>query len=353
MDKIEKMKDIDILNDFLEVWPIERVQTMRLDEYVNLKNPETFCQYVETKTRMLGSINGQSSMKFGIYKRGDADFKPKNASSDDQYSWASHFGETRNSAFKDIKQDLILIVNAAQRYDLEAIDDIRLHRIYKWKVAFLYSNESFIPIFKQDALWKIASGLGMEITKKTKYSEIHKYIASTKPVGLSVYDYMRKLYSEYQIDKSNTTSDTTIKHKARKGTTIKNTKSQIRSGTVAHIADQYHNELQNMLFDYLKKKYGESNVILEENYIDVKVTLPNEIQYYEVKTAGYAEDCIKQGLGQLFSYSFFENDKRNHRLIIFGQNKLTVSEVGFVKYIQDHLNNFSFEYLSLEEIEDI
>jgi hypothetical protein len=351
MERKDRMKDIDILNDFLLTWPIEKVQSMKLDEYVNLKNPETFCQYVETKTRLLGSINGQSSMKFGIYKRGNVDFIPKNAISDNQYTWASHFGETRSSAFKSLKQDLISIINAAQRCDLEAIDDIHLHRIYKWKVAFLYSNESFIPIFKQDALWKIAGELGMSITKNTKYSEIHKYIANTKPVGLSVYDYMRKLYSEYKIEKSDVTSDTTIKHKSRKGTTIKNTESQLRSGTGEHFADQLHNKLQNTLYDYLTKKYGESNVILEENHVDVKVLLSDEIRYYEVKIAGYAEECIKQGLGQLFSYAYFEKDKRNHRLIIFGQNKLTVAEVGFVKYIQDHFKEFSFEYLSLEEIQ--
>lgn len=47
MIKTDLNKDRAILTDFLKTWPLERVEKMSLDEYVNVKDPETFCQYVD------------------------------------------------------------------------------------------------------------------------------------------------------------------------------------------------------------------------------------------------------------------------------------------------------------------
>lgn len=46
----------ELLDNFLDRWTIENVQNLTLQEYVGLGNKDTFCQWVETKTRMLGSI---------------------------------------------------------------------------------------------------------------------------------------------------------------------------------------------------------------------------------------------------------------------------------------------------------
>lgn len=344
--------DRSILNDFLKTWTLEKVQMMRLDEYVNTKDPETFCQYVETKTRLLGSINGLNSIKFGIYRRGDKTNRPKNVASDSDYSWMKYYGTKRNDAFKEIKEDLIKIIEAAQKSELENIDDIRLYNIFKWKVAFLYSNEGFIPIFNKDALTFTARNLGMEVTKDTKYSEIHKYIAKKKPIGKSVYDYMRELYYIYREKQKLEDKEKTTKRKFRKGTDKKKTTPQERKGTEAHIAEQFHNELQNKLGDYLSKKFGKSNVIFEENYVDVKVQQPDRICYYEVKTACFAEYCIRQGIGQLLAYSFSEKDSmKKKELVVFGKNRPTSDEIKFISFINKQLNGFDFSYLSLEEIE--
>ena len=351
MNKTNLNNDRAILNDFRRVWTLEKVQLMELDEYVNVKNPETFCQYVETKTRLLGSIKGLNSIKFGIYKRSDKTKRPKNATSDSTHSWLSYYGTKKNDAFSEIKNDLIKVIEAAQRLEFEKIDFIHLHSIFKWKVAFLYSNEGFIPIFKKEALHLIARNLGMEVSKNTQYSEIHRYIAKTKPAGISVYDYMRKLYTDYRIEQSIEPKITT-KRKSRKGTKTKNTENQSRKGTEEYIAKQFHNELQEKLEIYLSNKFGDKNVILEENYVDVKVSQPEKIYYYEVKTAGFAEDCIKQGIGQLLSYSFFENDPREKYLIIFGKNKATLAEIDFINYVKNRLKGLNFNYLSLDEIEN-
>lgn len=355
MKKADLKNDRAILTDFLKTWPLEKVEKMSLDEYVNVKDTETFCQNVETKTRPLGSIKGLNSIKFGIYKRGDKKKRPKNAISDDTHSWLSYFGDKKSNAFESIKSELIKIIESAQRLDFEKIDDIHLHSIFKWKVAFLYSNEGFIPIFKKDALHLIAKNLGLAISKSTTYSEIHRFIAKTKPIGISVYDYMRQLYSEYRIEQEsdkNGIKGNSTKRKARKATGQRNTSSQNRKGTQEYVAEQFHNELQEKLERYLSDKYGVDTVVLEENYVDVKLTLKNEIHYYEVKTAGFAEDCIRQGLGQLLSYVHFENDNRKKKLIVFGKNKPNAQETDFIDFVKSQFDKIDFDYLSLTEIEN-
>lgn len=352
MNKTDLINDRAMLSDFLKTWPLERVEQMSLDEYVNVRDTETFCQYVETKTRPLGSIKGLNSIKFGIYKRGDVTKKPKNAISDTTHSWLPYYGVDKLAAFEKTKSDLIKVIVAAQRQDFDKIDDIHLFSIFKWKVAFLYSSEGFIPIYNKDALHLIASNLGLKVNAKTKYSEIHKFIALTKPTGISVYDYMRKLYSEYRIEQNIEKKESSSKRKSRKGTKSRNTASQYRKGTGEYIAEQFHNELQEKLEKYLTNVYGDTNVIFEENYVDVKVNQPNEIHYYEVKTAGFAEDCIKQGIGQLLSYTFFENDNRKKRLIIFGKNRPTAAENEFIAFVKRQFQAIEFDYLSLEDIEN-
>jgi len=356
MNKIDLNNDRAILNDFLKTWSLERVREMSLDEYVNIENPETFCQHVENKTRSLGSIRGgqSGSLKFGIYRRKNVTVRPKNANSDDTHSWQTTLKEDdKLTAFEKVKSNVIEVIIAAQRLDFERIENIHLFNNFKWKVAFLYSNEGFIPIYKKEALHLIAKDLGLKITNKTKYSEVHMFIASTKPSGISVYDYMRRLYSEYRIEQETGKKEPTKRRKSRKGTKKRNTKSQHRKGSGEYVADQFHNELQEKLETYLTEKFGELNVILEENYVDVKVTLPNEIHYYEVKTAGFAEDCIRQGIGQLLSYAHFENDKRKKQLIIFGKNKPNISENTFIDFVKSKFNDIEFNYLSLSEIENI
>jgi len=59
----------ELLNNFLNKLNIDKVIEMKLEDYVSIGNKDTFCQWVETKTRILGSIKGLTSIKFGIYER--------------------------------------------------------------------------------------------------------------------------------------------------------------------------------------------------------------------------------------------------------------------------------------------
>ena len=64
----------ELKEKFKKRWPCKNIENMPLEEYNHLHTNEekeeeySFCYWLETFTRHLGSIKGGSSSKFGIYQ---------------------------------------------------------------------------------------------------------------------------------------------------------------------------------------------------------------------------------------------------------------------------------------------
>jgi hypothetical protein len=341
----------ELLAEFLERWDIENINNLTLQNYVGLGNKDTFCQWVETKTKLLGSIKGWSSIKFGIYERKTPNKKPKNYKNDDSYSWLKTYSDNRKIVFEEIKKDIINIIKFSETGKFELIDDIRLPGLFKWKVAFLYSNERLIPIFKKAALFKIATHFGLQANKHTKISEIQSLMMQNKPVDLNVYQFMRQLYDRFgdKGDKEEMVDSRSKKGSKtkRKPSKNKNTSPQIRTPKGSYIAEQKHNKIQLALQAILIDKYGSDNVLLEENNVDIKLLQPNFIAFYEVKSDSYATGCIEKALGQILRYSLNDTDKREKKYFIVGQYSATENDKRYIDFLKKMLN-FEFDYFNVE-----
>jgi hypothetical protein len=343
---IDELKEL--LDEFLNRWTIDNVNKMTLQEFVGLKNKDTFCQWVETKTKMLGSIKGLTSIKFGIYERNDPSKKPKNYRNDDKYSWLRSYGDNRKEAFENVKRDIIKIIRYAEHGKFEQIDNIPLPDLFKWKVAFLYSNERLIPIYKHDVLIRIAEHYGLSTNRNTSISEIQNVMTLNKPAHLNVYEFMRQLYNQFgeAKDKKEIISKQGQRIK-RKSATGRNTNRQVRTVTRSYFAEQRHNKIQEALKKILIKKYGKNNVILEENFVDIKLIQPDHISFYEVKSSPYAAECIKEALGQILLYSLNDTDKRPKKHFIVGQYSATHNDRKYIDFLKRNLK-VEFEYISVE-----
>jgi len=51
---------------FVQKFPIENLSVMTLDQYA-IGKPDSFCYWLEFRTRVLGSISGGSAAKFGVW----------------------------------------------------------------------------------------------------------------------------------------------------------------------------------------------------------------------------------------------------------------------------------------------
>jgi len=341
----------ELLDEFLNRWTLEEVENLKLQDYVGLGNKDTFCQWVETKTRMLGSIKGLTSIKFGIYERKDPEKKPKNYKNDDNYSWLSGYGDDRMTAFENTKRDILKIIELAGIGRFDLIDEINIPDLFKWKIAFLYSNERLIPIYKRDVLFRIANHFGLHTTNRTKISEIQDVLISNKPANLNVYEFMRQLYNQFgQNEDKEIIVDTikpSIKRITRKAALKRNIEPQIRTITRSFIVEQKHNKIQEALKEILVNKYGIENVILEENFIDIKLIQPDFISFYEVKSAPFASDCIKEALGQILLYSLNDIDPRTKRHIVVGQYPPTENDIEFINFLKLNIK-LEFDYINVE-----
>ena len=361
--EIPLYQDEKLLNEFLDRWSLSDVKKMTLEEYTDVSNRFTFTQWIEGKTRPLGSINGISSFKFGIYKRRKPNEKPKSkVYSNDTYSWIKSYGECNfdeQLVFEAVRERIVKIIEYAQQLDFESIEKVDgLYNLFKWKIAFLYSGQSMIPVFNRKVLLSFTKELGIGDTKKNEYAKMHRYLYDRKPPNISVFNFMRKLFYEAGLfDKKKKTKPlkSSKTKRGRKAANELNTDDQLRKGTDDTVVVQHHRKFQEKLKEYLDLQYPNAEITFENNFIDLLLISDTEIHYYEVKTALSSETCIKQGLGQLLSYSFYEEQVLKKykglkkKIVIVGQLKARQYDLEFINYVNQSLN-VNFEYFSLEDI---
>ncbi len=198
-----KEKEIDLYQlkkDFLNEWPLSRIQSMTLEEYTNL-DKTSFGYWLEAKTYELGSIWGGSSYKFGIYKRRDISttITVDNRITDGEYAWFTKYGTTKETAFETVKNIIISIITNIQNDTLENIDSLDLGDAYKWKIAFLYGNFNVVNIFKLESLQEISTYLNYNGNKKS-YAALNRFIVSKKTIDQDYFDYTKSLWN--QVTKS-------------------------------------------------------------------------------------------------------------------------------------------------------
>lgn len=188
----------ELYKQFQETFPIKYLKDMPLEKYTNLKNvdgDESFCYWVEIKTRDLGSIKGGTSYKFGIYKYMKGK-RPDDTivQSDDTYAWYKWYNkETAQEAYTFVRDAVVRIAELASKGEFDEIEKINVFGDgFKWKIAFLYSNETIIPIYNRDWLNIIAKDLGMENPKAKSFFDIQQFLMKQRN-GRNIYQYHDEL----------------------------------------------------------------------------------------------------------------------------------------------------------------
>jgi len=206
-----------IHREFLEKWPIERLEKLSLEEYAlgNKNYKETFSYWVETETQNLGRVSGLGgggSFKHGIfYMSNKKPYENQRYRQDEKYAWLSKYGETESEAFKKIRSILIRVAKASVKGDFQEIESVEFYATIKWKWAFLYSSETILPAYSKPVLLsaceaeKMRYGEGFSEDhqiKSFKSNEI-KSFDSKKSTYLELYSFLNKKldFCETRIEK--------------------------------------------------------------------------------------------------------------------------------------------------------
>lgn len=132
--------------EFVRRFPGESVKSITLDQYV-MGKLDSFCYWLEVKTKALGSISGGSSAKFGVWW----------SKSENRWRWNSSYRD-EEAALVSMKDGIRALINAtkAQQFEtLDAIgDEILGGRRYslRAKPLYLYFPDYFLPIANPEHL---------------------------------------------------------------------------------------------------------------------------------------------------------------------------------------------------------
>lgn len=203
MENIENVWNPNIIESkklyesFLIEFPLERLKNLAVEEYTNLNKSDSFCYWVETKLRKLGSIQGSTSYKFGIYEFNKEPREGSGYSHDEKYAWLSKYGSDSKSAYETILSNLVKIAECAQVGDFEAIDSIDMSNMFKWKIAFLYSDYKLLNVFSEDSIRYLSKKFGMMDSEKAKFSQMYKYLLEQKGEEEDIFEYSAKIWNEW------------------------------------------------------------------------------------------------------------------------------------------------------------
>lgn len=144
--------------EFVRRFPKEEIPDLTLERYAlgHEGYRESFCYWLERKTRYLGSILGGNVMKFGVWY-----------GSDGQWRWVGRY-ESAEDALAQIKTGLSSLIRAAEEGRFGELDRIGKEYLgdsisLRCKPINLYFPDQFLPLYADKTLKHFAALFGVEL----------------------------------------------------------------------------------------------------------------------------------------------------------------------------------------------
>lgn len=194
----------EVWDQVLSVWPLERLRSMTLEEYTNLKSTtdDYFCHWLERKTADLGSIAGGSSSKFGIYKA--ATSSPKTRSGElfgDGYVWWRRLGSSAQEAYETLHKDIVAIAEAASEGRFLDVQPYLPGSAIQMKIRFLYQQKpaKLLPIYARSFLDHLSQKyLGRGCERGLDMVKVNLELREKHFPDEDPFEVMQRLWAEYQ-----------------------------------------------------------------------------------------------------------------------------------------------------------
>ncbi|RKH28676.1 hypothetical protein D7X12_40085 [Corallococcus sicarius] len=121
--------------------------------------------------------------------------------------------------------------------------------------------------------------------------------------------------------------------------TTKSPGSYVRPSTGPVVVDLAHNALQAEIYDALRREHGKDAIVLEEDFVDIKVRLSNRLVFIEIKSVASAKAAIREALGQLLEYAYFEPEDGVHpEFLVVAQGMTTPDVESYLALVRTRFN---------------
>jgi len=169
-DMKENDKALDFYSDFVRRFPKESIQQMTMEDYLfspkGFGYDNTFCRRLMYSP--IASMGNNFPAIFGIYlKEGkvrtlSASFKP--------------FGNDFDGAFDRVKNDIVGVLDAAERGDYVSIEKSKLNSAFKQILIATYFPEMYMPAPTSKTLNAYCHALGFDFSKKISLAEKNHHL---------------------------------------------------------------------------------------------------------------------------------------------------------------------------------
>lgn len=363
------------LNRFLERWGKDTVNTMSLEEYNSVGSKDSFCYWLEHESDVLGLIGGTPSNKFGIWQIKNAIEGASDDFLDDgNYKWYKKYGNTADVAFNSIKELLITIIESAEIGDFQKIDGIDYFSLAKWKVAFIYSKNQLIPVYKKNTVRQIAKNLEFVNYSNARISALHKYIVTQKEDSEDFFDFVSR---QYRVAVKNQERNYYIigsKYGDGKGNNVIDISEQMYIQNVistgffwqedlSHLYGTSRSNISNWVDKNLKSKYPEKFESAKRTlsfFLGIKsgdvIAVKSHGQYGNLTIIAYAEVQEVDGevyehnpdnLGHRINVKFLEQEIYKNVKLSYGR---TIHQI-IPNLKEGHFNKIFGSYSVLEKVE--
>ncbi len=117
--------------------------------------------------------------------------------------------------------------------------------------------------------------------------------------------------------------------------TTRDEEVRLRAAQAATIVDPRHVRLQNRLYQFLCREHGNDSVDYEREFVDLRLTVRDEVTFFEIKIENSAKRCVRSAIGQLFEYSTYPAARRADRWVVVGSAPATADDQKYLAYLRD------------------
>jgi hypothetical protein len=101
------------------------------------------------------------------------------------------------------------------------------------------------------------------------------------------------------------------------------------------VVNPIHAKLQNRLYEWLCEQHGAAAVGFEIERVDLRVALPGETTFIEIKSNATAKSCIRLAFGQVFEYAMYPGKPKADQLLIVGHAEPTDEDRAYLAYLRN------------------
>lgn len=283
-------KAVTSRGQFLQFFPLNKLNHITLDDYVIGKGTASFCACVEAKTKSWANIQGATADKFGIY------FGKTKSDPTMKYRFTKKFGSNQSEAFKNVKDALLDLVKSGSLQNFEDIDKNPLSQMFKAKILSLYFPDLYLNVCSSDHLEHLAIATGIserEFMSEYQHLLIDKKMNNRISKNWSNPKFMSFLYDNYfKADVKNRSSNVVKKPKKRTrhnrvnfDEILKN-RDEIGKKSEIFAIEWEKNRLTGLGLDKLINKIKDRRDRPSYGYDFLSFSTPKRERHIEVKSVG-------------------------------------------------------------------